>query len=72
MTAPIPEYLVQVTTHPEWRGQAFCAGMVWRGPWCIEAAPILRWAMGYRWEKFEAFCKRRGWQLHVKTLGGGS
>jgi hypothetical protein len=54
-----PEFLVSVTA------PHFCAATVWHGPWCVQAAPILRWAEGLRWEPFERYCKKKGWRLHV-------
>lgn len=63
-------FLVQVTT-ATWEKPAFCAGTVWKGPWCVEAAPILHWARGKRWEEFERYCRKRKWRLHVIEVPPG-
>ena len=39
----------------------FCAGIVVRDGFCIDAAPILRWAIGYSERDLLAVFKRRRW-----------
>lgn len=56
--------LVRVTT-PAWQRQPFCCGLIFSGPWCIEAAPIMRWATGKQWATIEHTCKRMRWRTEV-------
>lgn len=62
-----PSFIVQVTT-PVWVRSPFCAGLVFEGPRCVEAAPILKWAVGKLWADVERCCKRQRWTLHVQRL----
>lgn len=41
----------------------FCAGLVFDGGTCIEAAPILKWARGMQMIYIDSYCKRKGWKL---------
>lgn len=44
----------------------FCAGIVVQSGRIVEAAPILRWAMGRRFAGFEWYCGQKGWKVtHV-------
>jgi hypothetical protein len=41
----------------------FTAGIVHNGRVVIEAAPILKWAVGKPWTEFMAIVKRKGWKV---------
>jgi len=59
-----PIVLVQVTTPPE-VPKPFCAGLVFAGPLCTEAAPILGWAEGKTWAEIRRYGAKRRWRLEV-------
>ena len=39
----------------------FCAGLITRDDVCVEAAPILRWALGKSRDELRALFSRKGW-----------
>lgn len=43
----------------------FCAGVIERGGMIVEAAPILRWAVGQPYLKLGVYCKRKGWKMVI-------
>ena len=51
--------VVQVTT------PHFCAGLVFQGLTCTEAAPILHWAVNKDRDWLRAYFKRKGWKAAV-------
>jgi hypothetical protein len=53
------ETLVQVTA------PHFCAGLVLWGDHCIDAAPILRWAIGKERSYLSAYFKRKRWRAII-------
>lgn len=48
--------LVQVTA------PHFCAGLVLVDDRCIEAAPILKWAIGKRADELRRYFAKKGWR----------
>jgi hypothetical protein len=46
----------------------FYAGIVLRDDVVIDAAPILRWAMGKRREWLRDYFEKRGWHTHVIVI----
>lgn len=49
----------------------FVAGFVMDGDRCVEAAPILRWAIGKTDKELRAYFAAKGWKAErVKTKGG--
>ena len=43
----------------------FCAGLVMRDGRCVEAAPILRWAVGRDRDQLRTQFAQRGWQAQI-------
>jgi len=43
----------------------FVAGLVIRDDKCVEAAPILAWAVGKRRRQLSDYFKRRGWKAAI-------
>lgn len=43
----------------------FCAGLVFEGQLCVEAAPILGWARGKRWGYVRGYFERKGYEVLV-------
>lgn len=43
----------------------FVAGLIVDGDRCVEAAPILRWAVGKRRAELRAYFKRRRWSARI-------
>lgn len=41
----------------------FCAGVIVRGGFIVEAAPILKWTIGQPYLKLGVYCKQKGWKL---------
>lgn len=68
MPEPEPPWFLVTVTSKTWHRPAFCCGTVWRGPWCVEAAPIVHWALGMRWERFQRYCGTKGWSLRVQEV----
>jgi len=52
-----PMALVRVMTAKH-APRAFCAGLVFRGPYCTEAAPILKHVRGWLWQDVQRYCRR--------------
>jgi hypothetical protein len=51
--------LVQVTT------PHFCASLVVDGDICMEAAPILKWAIGKRSDWLRDYFRQKGWKAVI-------
>lgn len=49
--------LVQITA------PHYCAGLVVQKGWVTEAAPILHWAIGRRWERVRAYFEKKGFRI---------
>jgi len=50
------------------RSSYFCAGVIHNGNLIVEAAPILRWAVGRKYGWFIAYANAKGWiitSVHV-------
>jgi hypothetical protein len=62
---PIPEKLVTPERLVRVEAPHFVAGLVFQRGKCVEAAPILRWAVGKRWPWFKGYCFGKDWQLLV-------
>lgn len=43
----------------------FCAGIILKEGICIEAAPILKWAVKKDWEFLSVYFKKKGWETHI-------
>lgn len=43
----------------------FCAGLVLRDGVCVEAAPILVWAIRYDGDWLSAYFRKRGWKATI-------
>ena len=41
----------------------FCAGAIFNGYECVEAAPIIRWMVGKDFYEIDAYCKRNKWKI---------
>lgn len=52
-----PMALVRVMTVKH-APRAFCAGLMFRGPYCVEAAPILKHMRGWLWADVKRYCRR--------------
>lgn len=46
----------------------FCAALFHVNGKIIDAAPILRWAIGKQLDWFLAYCKRKGWKYEQPTV----
>lgn len=63
--------LVRVSTTRGAR-PGFCAGLVFRGPYCVEAAPILKHVRGWLWQDVQRYCRRYFLRTQlVSTWEGG-
>lgn len=51
--------LIRITT------SYFCCGIVVKDNFCIEAAPIMRWAVGKDWDTIRLWVETKGgeWQI---------
>ena len=43
----------------------FCAALVVRNSRVVAAAPVLEWALGWRWVDFYGFCAGKGWECRL-------
>jgi hypothetical protein len=43
----------------------FVAGLIMRDDVCVEAAPILRWALGKSRDELRAYFARKGWRASI-------
>ena len=41
----------------------FCAGFVMKEDVVVNAAPIIRYMMGWSYRKVQAYCQKKNWQL---------
>lgn len=65
MTTRATEEVQAVTTKILYRVTAphFCAGMIVVGLHVVDAAPILRWAIGKHMSYLASYFKRKGWTM---------
>lgn len=41
----------------------FAAGVIFLGSLCIDAAPIVKWAIGKQLPWLQSYCARKGWTI---------
>lgn len=58
--------LIQVTA------PHFCAGIVIKDGRCVDAAPILKWAIGKDWGYLTSYFRRKGWRFERVTAQASS
>ena len=50
----------------------YCSAVIIRDGVVVEAAPILRWAVGKPWPEVESYCQRKKYQIEIlKELSDG-
>lgn len=46
----------------------FCAGIILRDDYVVDAAPILRWMVGKSRDYVRSYCARKNWTVVVVTV----
>lgn len=46
----------------------FCAGAVFVNDVCVEAAPIVKWVVGWIKSDFLRYAKNKGWKIISKAI----
>jgi len=46
----------------------FCSGVIVRDGRVVEAAPIVRWTIGKRYEWLADYCRRHGWKVRAEFV----
>ncbi len=49
----------------------FFCGVVLREDKVIQAAPIVRYMLGWNAQRLKRYCQRRGWRVEAVTINGG-
>lgn len=45
-----------------------CAGVVFVGSLCVDAAPIIKWMKGKQRSYIERYCQNKGWKFDAPDL----
>jgi hypothetical protein len=47
------------------QAEHFCAGLVLENEICVDAAPIIKYMLGWNRERIRNYCRKKGWRAIV-------